>query len=105
MMPKENVYVEKAFVRMKDGNEYYVDSPEATRALAADPVIGVDKTLQRMVHVGWSRGGWVELATVQREAAEHTLDAGMFVTMSRSEINDLIRLLRRARDQAFGKDE
>lgn len=26
-------------------------------------------------------------------------------TLSRSEINDLIRVLRRARDQAFGRDE
>jgi hypothetical protein len=29
----------------------------------------------------------------------------MYVTLNRSGINDLIRNLRRARDQAFGRDE
>ncbi|HEY6021610.1 MAG TPA: hypothetical protein VIY48_17605 [Candidatus Paceibacterota bacterium] len=30
---------------------------------------------------------------------------GMFVDLDRQTINDLIRVLRRARDQAFGRDE
>lgn len=30
---------------------------------------------------------------------------GMFVTLDRRKINDLIRVLRRARDSAFGRDE
>jgi hypothetical protein len=30
---------------------------------------------------------------------------GMYVTLDRSGINRLIRNLRRARDQAFGRDE
>lgn len=30
---------------------------------------------------------------------------GMFVSLNRTKINDLIRVLRRARDSAFGRDE
>lgn len=33
------------------------------------------------------------------------LSTGLFSTLDRYKINQLIRVLRRARDQAFGKDE
>lgn len=37
--------------------------------------------------------------------AEGIRSSGVYLQMTRSSINDLIRVLRRARDQAFGRDE
>lgn len=72
--------------------------------------------------VGWSKeDGHVQIATVTNskrlglsEFNPHTeawtpvetggTDEGWHVTLDRKEINDLIRLLRKARDQAFGRD-
>lgn len=79
------------------------------------------------VEVRWSRESeYVSIATVM--APPHTSDApqnlkelvstwdddglhypdgkiGLYADLSRYELNELIRVLRRARDQAFGKDE
>lgn len=59
------------------------------------------------VRVGWSRErGDVEIRTVN-PSTEESFDAngGWNVWLDRRGINDLIRILRRARDQAFGRDE
>ena len=37
--------------------------------------------------------------------AEGIRSSGVYLQMTRTSINDLIRVLRRARDQAFGRDE
>ena len=63
------------------------------------------------VVVGWSRkdsGGHVQLATIRdRDNPESGDDPanGLYMTMDRESINAVIRVLRRARDQAFGRDE
>jgi hypothetical protein len=75
------------------------------------------------VEVRWSRDSYVQLATVMPEPrtsdepqnlaelmsgwGTDTADGarGLYSTLGRTEINDLIRILRRARDQAFGRDE
>ena len=61
------------------------------------------------VEVRWHReGSYVQLATVADEppaASEIGDGQGWFVSLERCDINDLIRYLRRARDQAFGRDE
>lgn len=68
-----------------------------------------DETLQ--VEVRWSREAeHVQIATVVVKAADHSLveksvHGGWFIDLNRPAINKLIRDLRRARDQAFGKDE
>lgn len=64
--------------------------------------------------VGWSREGQhVQLVTkcesaiggrMTEEEGVHYTD-GFYVDLNRQGINDLIRHLRRARDQAFGRDE
>lgn len=57
--------------------------------------------------VGWSReAGHVQLATI-RDGSEGSHDPanGLYITLDRGSINDVIRHLRRARDQAFGRDE
>lgn len=67
-----------------------------------------------VVEIGWSReAGHVQLITkatnefghrmVEDEGIHYT--DGMYTSLDRRGINDLIRHLRRARDQAFGRDE
>jgi hypothetical protein len=67
-----------------------------------------------IVEVGWSREtGHVQVVTkaVNRATGERLSDDegihytdGMYVDLDRRGINDLIHNLRRARDQAFGRD-
>lgn len=82
-MPKELIYQ----------NEEYRDHPDARPA----------------VRVGWSREvGHVEIATIMPDDSvlEPTPEGnGWFVQLTRREINEMIRVLRKARDQAFGRDE
>ena len=90
-MPKETVYGE--LLTFEDGEE----ESEDERPIA---------------QVRWSReSGDVQLVTRKKgyEIAgpddELTYAYGMYVDLDRRGINDLIRHLRRARDQAFGRDE
>lgn len=67
-----------------------------------------------IVDVRWNReGGYVQIVTkvedpfggrFSDDEGIHYTD-GMYVDLGRKEINQLIRNLRRARDQAFGRDE
>ena len=57
------------------------------------------------VEVGWDRYGAVQVATVDPEAELGSRESGLYVDLDRRGINDLIRHLRKARDQAFGRDE
>lgn len=90
-MPKE--YVEDAwkFDECVDGNGDPVDSPPLFR-----------------VKVGWNREtGVVQIATVteNEDVDPFSVEAGLHVNLDRRGINTLIRHLRHARDQAFGRDE
>ena len=57
--------------------------------------------------VDWSRGGYVQVASVGNEVPPESLsgDNGWFVDLDRERINELIRVLRKARDQVYGRDE
>ena len=69
---------------------------------------GDPDTSRPVTRVGWSREtGHVELATIMPDGVP--LDPGpeangWFVQLEREDINRLIRLLRKARDAAFGAD-
>lgn len=94
-MPKETVYP--------------LPSPDGTDA-------------DRRIEVGWSREQYVQIATTKlqpgadrnrgyidgngspTEPLKHAWD-GQWVALERWQINDLIRVLRKARDAAFGRDE
>lgn len=80
-----------------------------------ESVFGTDED-GTAVKVGWSSQGSVQVGVGAVGAFQFVepLPAGvsvsgnyddLWVTMSRQGINDLIRHLRRARDQAFGRDE
>lgn len=57
---------------------------------------------QKVISVGWNKVGYVQVATL-RNGTDRT-DDGIFVDVDRDQINDLIRKLRKARDQAYGAD-
>lgn len=70
---------------------------------------GTSENPEPTVRVGWSReAGHVELATIMSDEFElrPTPEGnGWFAQLSREQINHLIRTLRKARDQAYGRDE
>lgn len=94
-MPKESVY------GLQHGGP-------AIDADAPPPVVPI-------VDVLWNReGGFVQVASkavtadggrVAADSEEAHFTDGMYVDLDRTSINKLIRNLRRARDQAFGRDE
>lgn len=60
----------------------------------------------RHVQVAWGQhGGSINFGTV-KDAPDHENHAGQFLDLTeRGHVNQLIRVLRKARDQAFGRDE
>jgi hypothetical protein len=97
-MPAEKVYGIQAVLETPDG--------EMARGVSAGVPI---------VDVRWNReGGYVQIVSKETDSfggrlvgddpGSHVTD-GYYVDLDRNAINDLIRNLRRARDQAFGKDE
>jgi hypothetical protein len=80
-----------------------------------DPPSNDNRPMVPTVDVLWGReGGYVQIVTKVEDAhggrwvgdsPETHFTDGMYVDLDRNEINRLIRNLRRARDQAFGKDE
>lgn len=68
-----------------------------------------DAEQQGLVEVSWQRSlEHVQLVTYARhpETKETSVLSGpRYVTLDRAGINELIRKLRKARDQAFGRDE
>lgn len=62
---------------------------------------GPDDDPRFTVQVGWTPDCDVQIATLN--GAEP--DSGWHVTLSRREVNRLIKALRRARDAAYGRDE
>lgn len=64
-----------------------------------------------IVEVRWGRESeYAQIATLlvdtqTHEPIERSVDGGWFISLNRTGINDLIRYLRKARDQAFGRDE
>lgn len=72
-------------------------------------VIKIEDGEPRAVVVGWQRGMQVQLATlkINSDQAEPPVpvEEGQYVDLDRLQINTLIRNLRHARDQAYGRDE
>lgn len=65
-------------------------------------------TTEPRLSVQWSRDREVQIGTIAPEDARLSPTPegnGWFLTLDRAGINKTIRALRRARDQAFGRDE
>ena len=84
------------------------------------PVFGPESPARSVLEVRWSRNGFVEIgsrivhaadlsAYVPTEQERPDLNGaaipGLYMALDRAAINETIRHLRRARDQAFGRDE
>lgn len=60
------------------------------------------------IEVQWGRRTFVQLGSINQAAADEnpgSEESGWFVDIDRATVNKLIRVLRRARDQAYGADE
>ncbi len=96
-MPKETVFGEQLVAYGDDG-----------KLIDPNPKVPV-------VEVLWAREqGYVQVVSRAEdphggrwagESSETHFTDGMYVNLDRGQINKLIRNLRRARDQAFGRDE
>lgn len=73
----------------------------------SEPATSDDKTpfIHAGVQVSWGRDySSVQIATGKIPSTGFDEDAAYFTTLNRYGINALIRVLRKARDQAFGAD-
>jgi hypothetical protein len=60
------------------------------------------------LEVLWGRNSYVQVASINlplKETNPHDPVSGFYVDLDRPMINKAIRVLRRARDQAYGADE
>lgn len=87
----------------------------------SQPVFGDESAATSLLEVSWSKEAeYVQIGSRIVHGADHSdyvptdqerPDAagvpisGLFMSLDRAQINKLIRDLRRARDQAFGRDE
>lgn len=69
--------------------------------------VDFDDEHESIIDLSWSREAqYVQVGVIKREKVTHnTIHEGQYCQMDRRTINEVIRKLRRARDQAFGKDE
>lgn len=74
-----------------------------------DAGVEIPQESQGVAEVAWSREAeYVQLVTYARHPVSFDTigrNEAQFVQLTRKEINDFIKHLRRARDQAFGRDE
>lgn len=78
--------------------------------IGSQPILGTpDEVMEQgLVQVTWGvEQEYVQVVSLKRDA--HTFESNseeaIHVDLDRRAINDLIRKLRRARDQAYGRDE
>lgn len=100
-MPKELTYTDdRVFVVAEDGAEILLGpGSDVDKHRPAGPAV------RRGVHVGWSRNQHVEIGVATFAVATEEVANGHFTSLDRQGINRVIRSLRKARDQAFGRDE
>lgn len=56
------------------------------------------------VEVCWGRDRQCQVAAVNYDKPDFSVGRGWYVELDRDALNRLIRVLRRARDQAYGED-
>ena len=66
---------------------------------------GTNNSTEFATEVTWFKEGTVEIATINLDKEQYTPERGWFVFLDRNKINQLIKVLRKARDQAYGADE
>lgn len=100
-MPKQIIWSDQpAFYMAPNGGEHRVDLEDIPLPEGTDN----SKVYRRGVKVGWSRNRYVEIGVAQIMVSTEMTEAGIFLSLDRDGINELIRSLQRARNAAFGKD-
>lgn len=66
---------------------------------------GKDNSTPYAVDINWIRDGIVQIATIDLQQEQFEVGRGWHVDLSRDMINRVIKVLRKARDQAYGADE
>ena len=63
----------------------------------------------RVVSVSWGRDSHVTVGAhecvSEEQSGNEIIESGFHVSLDRDQVNNVIRALRKARDQAFGRDE
>lgn len=99
-MPKEITYSDQPeYIVLDDGSEF---SPVTGPMTLPGPVF------RRAAIVGWSKeSGFVEIGINSLEISTQngSHGTGMYASFDRAGINRLIKILRKARDDAYGRDE
>lgn len=86
-MPRQRIALAQAYVEQSD---------DGTQGSISYPF---------EIQVGWGVDT-VQVATRNNDAGDQFgPESGWYVDLNRTEINQLVRLLRKARDAAFGRDE
>ncbi|HET6917760.1 MAG TPA: hypothetical protein VFH56_16855 [Acidimicrobiales bacterium] len=116
-MPKEKINNPRRTVDAEPAVEKVIyESPVLTVDSNVDPIGEHVYKVGPVVQVGWHKDAWVQVSieadpSYFRFAAEHpdgeTSHRSTVYSepLNRDELNKLIRTLRRARDQVFGRDE
>lgn len=99
-MPKETIPTREPYVKVEDVGEIPVD-----QWLAENEPGSGGPVFQQGVEVVWNRTGYVQLGVKEMHPSTEQADSGYWTDLNRAQCNALIRFIRRARDQAFGKDE
>lgn len=94
-MPKESV----------DGGIQFADTEHGEIAADELPAGKGHQIYQRRMITRWSReGGYVEVGVAKVNVADGTERDPHYLVLTRDALNQQIRALRKARDQAFGAD-
>jgi len=105
-MPREFV-VGSEFIRLEPLTEQEAEAGSPLQVVAMQDGQAMRVAEEGLVSVGWHRDlESVQVTTLTRDpASKETRQEGPYIDLDRRGINDLIRQLRRARDQAYGRDE
>lgn len=112
-MPKEKINHPGWYKTQLDAMPGDVLESDATAVATTDPALSVrwhrngDTNMPGHVQIAFETypaAPWSEFATADCWPTREP-DEVFSPVLTRSEINDLIRVLRRARDQAYGRDE
>ena len=66
--------------------------------------VGNDPADTTVISVGWGRGSYVQVGVGRGHEAD-LVPTAWTEALTRDQINNLIRVLRKARDQVHGRDE
>lgn len=108
-MPKEVIYTDRGYPAYGTPDEPEAECViEVSWSKEASHVQMATKVVRPSDHAPFVHETFLEYLEPLPEDQLHgvlSMMSGMYATLDRDSINNIIRVLRRARDQAFGRDE